>query len=115
MKCSAESITDVNKIIMKINIQSTSFHPSEKLIDFTNDKVQKLSQYSTRIMEARVVLKVDKSDDRSNKVCDIRLSIPGDDLFASRHAASFEEAVLETVEVMTHQLVKWKEKMEQNS
>lgn len=100
---------------MKINIQSTSFHPSEKLIDFTNDKIQKLSQYSTRIMEAHVVLRVDKSDDRSNKVCDVRLSIPGNDLFASRQSASFEEAVLETVDVLKNQIVRWKEKMEQNS
>ena len=100
---------------MKINIQSPSFHPSDKLIDFTNDKIQKLLQYSTRIIEARILLKVDKSDDRSNKFCEIRLSIPGNDLFASRQCESFEDAVLKTVDAIKQQLITWKEKTVEGS
>lgn len=95
---------------MKINIQSPSFHPSEKLIDFVNDKIEKLFQYSSRIMEARVLLRVDKSEDRANKLCEVRLSIPGNDLFASRQCLSFEEAILETVDALKQQLIAWKEK-----
>lgn len=94
---------------MKIKIQSPSFHPSDKLIDFTNDKIEKLFQHSSRIMEASVVLKVDKSDDRSNKFCEIRLSIPGNDLFVSRQCVSFEEAVLTAVDALKQQLISWKE------
>jgi ribosome-associated translation inhibitor RaiA len=43
---------------MKINIQSLSFHANEKLTDFTVDKVNKLAQYTDRIIQAEVVLKV---------------------------------------------------------
>lgn len=95
---------------MKINIQSLSFHASDKLTDFTLDKVTKLRQYTDRIIEAEVVLKTEKSKTRDNKFCEIRLSIPGNDLFASRRQPTFEEAVLKTVEALKHQLVIWREK-----
>jgi putative sigma-54 modulation protein len=95
---------------MQINIQSLSFHPSDKLTDFTLDKVNKLTQYTDRISHAEVVLKTDKSDTRDNRFCEIRLSIPGNDLFASRQQPTFEEAVLKTVEALKQQLLTWKEK-----
>lgn len=100
---------------MKINIQTVSFYASDKLNDFTIVKVNKLSQYTDRIIQADVVLKLDKSDTRENKVCEIRLSIPGNDLFASKQQASFEDAVLRTVEALKHQLVAWKEKTQDRS
>ena len=95
---------------MKINIQSLSFHASDKLIDFAGDKINKLSQYSEMVMEAQVILKVDKSGTKNNKFCEIRLPIPGNDLFASKQCHSFEEAILKTVEALKQQLLRWKAK-----
>lgn len=95
---------------MKINIQSLSFHASDKLIDFVGNKINKLSQYSQKVMEAQVILKVDKSGTRNNKFCEIRLAIPGNDLFASKQCHSFEEAILKTVEALKQQLLRWKAK-----
>jgi putative sigma-54 modulation protein len=95
---------------MKIIIQSPSFHPSDKLLDFANDKVSKLKHYSDQIMEAQVLMRVDKSDVKSNKLCEIRLTVPGNDLFARRQSPSFEDAVLKTVEALKQQLISWKEK-----
>lgn len=100
---------------MKINIQSLSFHASDKLTDFTLDKVNKLAQYTDRIIQAEVVLKVDKSETRDNKFCEVRLSIPGNDLFASKQQSTFEEAVLKTVEALKQQLLSWKEKTQDRS
>jgi putative sigma-54 modulation protein len=100
---------------MKTNIHSLSFHASDKLTDFTLDKVNRLAQYSDRIMLADVVLKVDKSGNRDNKVCEIRLAIPGNDLFASKRHSTFEEAVSTTVEALRQQLVSWKEKAQDRS
>lgn len=94
---------------MKIIIQSPSFHASDKLIDFAEDKVSKLAQFSDRIIDAQIVLKVDRSDTKNNKLCEIRLSIPGNDLFASKQCASFEEALLTTIEALKQQLTSWKE------
>ena len=95
---------------MKINIQSLSFHASAKLIDFAKEKVNKLAHFSDRIIDAQVILKIDKSDTGSNKRCEIKLSIPGNDLFAGKQFASFEEAILATAEALKQQLVSWKEK-----
>ena len=102
-------------MMMKTNIQSLSFHANDKLTDFTLDRVNKLAQYSDRIMLADVVLKVVKSESRDNKVCEIRLAIPGNDLFASKRQPTFEEAVATTVEALKQQLVSWKEKTQDRS
>lgn len=100
---------------MNINIQSPSFHASDKLIDFAEDKVSKLAQFSDRIIDAQILLKVDKSNTKNNKLCEIKLSIPGNDLFASKQCASFEEALLTTVEALKQQLTSWKEKAQRKS
>jgi len=95
---------------MKINIQSLSFHASDKLIDYAEDKISKLSQYSDRIIGAQVTLRVDRSGTRDNKVCEVILEIPGKDLFAGRQCHSFEEAILRTSEALKQQLLRWKRK-----
>lgn len=97
-------------ISMKINIQSFSFNASEKLINFAEDKISKLSQYSGRVMEAQVTLKAVRSATRDNRICEIKLAIPGNDLFASKQCNSFEEAILKSSEALKQQLLTWKEK-----
>lgn len=95
---------------MKINIQSLSFSASDKLIDFAEDRISKLSQYSGQVMEAQVTLKAVKSATKNSKVCEIKLAIPGNDLFASKQCNSFEEAILKSSEALKQQLLTWKEK-----
>lgn len=95
---------------MKINIQSFSFQANDKLIDFAKDKISKLTQYSGRVMEAQVTLKAVKSATRNSKICEIKLAIPGNDLFASKQCNSFEEAILKSSEALKQQLLTWREK-----
>lgn len=97
---------------MNIEIQSLSFHASDKLTDFTHDKVSKLTQFTDQIMRADVILKIDKSDTRENKICEIKLSIPGNDLFVVKQNETFEGAVLEAVDSIKQQVVRWKEKIQ---
>lgn len=96
---------------MKIKINSVSFHANDKIIDFANDKIKKLGQYSEQVLEARVALKVVKSDTMNNKICEIKLVIPGNDLFARKQCESFEEAILNASDAMKQQLLTWKEKL----
>jgi putative sigma-54 modulation protein len=96
---------------MKIDIQTPGFDGQQALLDYTEQKVNKLGHFSERIMEARVCLKVDRSDTRSNKVCEIILAIPGNDLFASKQSESFEDAISKTVHALKEQVVAWKEKV----
>jgi ribosomal subunit interface protein len=98
---------------MNILIQSPDVNPRETLKDLIDEKVGKLEQFSDRIMEARVLLKLDSSDTRENKVCEVKLIIPGNDLFAKRNAESFEEALSGVVEALRKQLISWRDKVKQ--
>lgn len=95
---------------MKIIIQSPDFTPQPELLDFVNKKVDKLEHFYQRILEARVLLKTNKSDKRENKVCELRLVIPGNDLFSEHQASTFEEAVALAVDAIKRQVVDFKEK-----
>ena len=61
-------------------------------------------------MKCEVILKVDKPESDNNKVADIRLVIKGSDLFASKQADSFEEAVMLAIDALKHQINKLKDK-----
>src|SRR5690349_21649296 len=94
---------------MNVIIQSPDFKAQEHLLDFANRHVDGLSSYSDRIQDARVCLTIDASSTDENKVCDIRLSIPGNDLFASKRSKSFEDSILQAVSALRHQLARWKD------
>jgi ribosome-associated translation inhibitor RaiA len=66
---------------------------------------------SDRILEGKVILKLDKSDTHENKVCEIRLVIPGNDLFAKKNAASFEQALDQAIHALEKQVQDWKNKL----
>jgi putative sigma-54 modulation protein len=93
---------------MKINIQSPDFKADQKLIDFVIEKIEKLGKFSDQIHEANVTLKLDKSDSRENKICEIKLAIPGNDLFASKQCKTFEEAASKSSDALRSQIDSWK-------
>jgi ribosome-associated translation inhibitor RaiA len=94
---------------MKINIQTPGFKATKKLTGFVNNHVTKLAGFSDRILEGQVVLKLDKSDRKDNKVCELRLVIPGNDLFSEKRGDKFEEVVTKCIEAIRHQIGRRKE------
>lgn len=95
---------------MDIKIHSLRFDADVKLLDFIESKVNKLDQYYDHILGAEITLKLDKSDTHENKVADIKLEIPGNDLYSKKQAKSFEEATDMATEAIRRQLKKTKEK-----
>ena len=95
---------------MKINLQSLHFKASNQLKEFVDEKVGKLSHLNEDILSADVTLIADDIKIKSNKVCEIRLVVPGYDDFVKRDAASFEEAVLDAVEALQKVLRRKKDK-----
>lgn len=89
---------------MNINIQSLHFTAKQELVDFVNEKVGKLSHFHKRIQYADVCLRLEKSGTRENKVCEIKVGIPGNDLFVKRHNETFEEAVASSVKALEKQM-----------
>jgi|TARA_B100000795_G_scaffold229408_1_gene186485 putative sigma-54 modulation protein len=95
---------------MKIKVSALHFNADQKLIDFTSERVNKLETFFDKIIEGEVTFKVDKSNSNENKVAEIKLNIPGKDLFAKKQCKSFEEAVDQSVEALRRQLRKQKTK-----
>jgi putative sigma-54 modulation protein len=96
---------------MDIQIQAIHFDVDDKLVDFVEEKVERLSQYYDNIIGAEVKLKVEKAGSHENKVIEIKIAIPGKDLFASKQRNSFEESADEAVEALRRQIKKHKEKL----
>jgi putative sigma-54 modulation protein len=94
---------------MNVIIETPNFNAKDSLTDFVKLNVEKLEVLSDQIVESRVFLKLDKFDNKENKVCELKVSLPGNDLFASKHADSFEEAVVLAVDAVKHQLKRWKD------
>ncbi len=95
---------------MRVKIQSIHFDADQKLLDFVETKVGKLNTYSNKIIDGEVFLRLDKSSNHENKVAEIKLLVPGNDLFAKRQSRTFEEATDKAVEALRRQLKKQKEK-----
>lgn len=95
---------------MKIKIQSIHFEATAKLKGFIEKKVSKLETFNDTIIDAEVVLKVVKPETAANKEAQIKVRVPGSELFASKIADSFEESVDNSVEALQKQLIKVKEK-----
>ena len=96
---------------MKTQIQSLGFDAKPSLINLINDRLEKIGHTSDRILESKVILKIDKSDTRENKMCEIRLIIPGKDLFAKKTAESFEQALDHVIHALEKQVHDWKTKL----
>jgi putative sigma-54 modulation protein len=95
---------------MNHNIQSIHFDADQKLLQFVKDRLVKLNHFHDGIIESNVFLRIDKSSTTDNKVAEIKLHVSGHDLFAKRQSTSFEEAVDNSLEALTRQLKKQKEK-----
>lgn len=93
---------------MKLVIQSLHFNSKPELNNFVSEKVYKLSQFHSRIESANVCLKLEKSDSNEDKICEIRLAIPGNDLFVKRQSATFEEAAKNAIDALQNQIRKLK-------
>ena len=95
---------------MRVQFQSVNFKADKKLVDYVQDRMDKLEHYYDHIIEGEVYLKVDNTNSRQNKIVEMKLSIPGNDLMVKKENKSFEAATDNATDVMKRQLQKRKEK-----
>jgi putative sigma-54 modulation protein len=95
---------------MKITVQAVRFSADRKLLDFIQKKANKLDQFSDKIVSGEVFLRVENTEDAANKVTEIRLNIPGSQMFARHQCKSFEEGTDLAVESLRKQIQKHKQK-----
>lgn len=95
---------------MNININSVHFKTDVKLDNFIEKKLQKLSGLHEGVMGSDVILRVDNSETRDNKVAEIKLMLRGEELFAKKQSKTFEEATDMAVAALKKQIEKHKER-----
>jgi putative sigma-54 modulation protein len=96
---------------MKVNINSVHFKADQKLLDFINERVEKLSGLYNGVIGSDVILKLENTETPENKVSEIRLFIKGNDLYAKKQSKTFEEATDSAIEALKRQLTKYKDKV----
>ncbi len=93
---------------MEVKIKSIHFDATTKLEEFINKKAQRLARRNEDVTEFNVTLKVVKPETAMNKEAGIKLTIPNrEDLFASKVADTFEEAVDLCIDALERQLEKY--------
>lgn len=95
---------------MNITIETVHFSISEQLQEFTTKKATKAFGKYESIISTDVMLKVVKPEARNNKEAEIRVTLPGVELFAKKTADSFEEAIDNALDAVNKQIKKHKEK-----
>jgi putative sigma-54 modulation protein len=96
---------------MKLQMHSIHFDADRKLTDFIQRKTDKLDTFYDRIIDGEVFMRLDKNEKNANKIIEIKLNVPGKQLFAKNQSDSFEGAADEAVEGLRRQIKKFKEKV----
>ena len=95
---------------MNVQIQAVKFDADRMLFEFVESKMAKLDRFIERATGADVILKLDKDNEKGNKVAIIRIEVPGDDLVAEARSKSFEESVDNAIDALKKQIEKHKER-----
>lgn len=99
---------------MKVNLQAVNFNVDKKLVDFVQEKIDKLEKYYDKIVSADVFLKLENTSDKENKIVEIKINVPGDDFVVKKTTKTFEEGIDLAVDSLERALVKRKEKSRTN-
>lgn len=95
---------------MDLQVHSVHFDADKKLLDFIDKKIGKLEQYFGQIISGEVFLRIGSPSEPENKIVEIKLLIPGNELFAKKECKTFEEATDLVCEALRKQVKKHKEK-----
>ncbi len=95
---------------MKITVQSIHFTADKGLLAFIQKKVDKLETFYDHIISGEVYLKLENVENEANKISEIKVMIPGSQLFAKEQCKTFEEATDLAVESLRKQIEKHKTK-----
>jgi putative sigma-54 modulation protein len=92
-------------------MHSIRFDADEKLIQFIQKKADKLDTFFDRIIDGEVFMRLDKDNNMENKIIEIKLNIPKNQLFVKERAKTFEAASDQAIEALRKQIIKHKDKI----
>ncbi|MCL8007790.1 HPF/RaiA family ribosome-associated protein [Gelidibacter japonicus] len=94
---------------MTINIQFVNLDYSVSLAEHTTKKLNKMAEKYDWLISADVFFKEEGTNPEKGKICNIKLSLPGPQIFATSDEKNFEMAVKETINDLVIQLKKRKQ------
>lgn len=92
---------------MKLQVHSIHFDADRKLVQFIQKKVNKLETFYHRLVDGEVFLRLN-NEGIDNKTVEIKLNLPGTQLFAVEKSRSFEAATDQATDALRMQLKKFK-------
>ncbi|MCC6385179.1 MAG: ribosome-associated translation inhibitor RaiA [Bacteroidia bacterium] len=96
---------------MEITIQAIRFKVDNRLADYIKLKAEKLTNYFNGVKSCDVFLRVDSAGKPENKIVEIKLLVPGKELFAKEQCSTFEEATDLVMAALQKQVVRHKGKI----
>ncbi len=99
---------------MKVDVQAVNFTVDQKLVDFINNRMERLEKYYDRVVSAEVFLKVESTSEKENKIAEVKIYVPGDSFIVKKQCKTFEEAIDQAKESFERILLKRKEKISAN-
>lgn len=96
---------------MNINIQSIHFDADKKLLNFITKKLEKLEQFTDRIIDMSVFLKLNNHKDKSNKTVEVKLNVSNTIIYSEATSSTFEAATEKVLETLKQQIKKRKEQL----
>lgn len=100
---------------MKVFTQSVNFNADAKLISFVEKRIEALEKFHDKIIDAEIFLKVQNTSDKENKITEVKINIPGQELVIKRTNKTFEEGISLAADSLRRQLKKSKEKQRATS
>ena len=95
---------------MKVNAQSVNFNADRKLLEFVQNRLDKLETFYDKVISSDVSLKVENTSSKVNKIVEIKLNIPKDKFVVKKQCKTFEEAIDSACSSLERKLKKTKEK-----
>ncbi len=93
---------------MTVNTVAPQFKADQKLLDYIETKLAKLSKVFDRIIDCNVTLKLENSGQVKDKVAEVMLHVPGGTIVASESQRTFEAAVDLLSDKLVRQLKRYK-------
>ncbi|MBP6456820.1 MAG: ribosome-associated translation inhibitor RaiA [Chitinophagaceae bacterium] len=95
---------------MKVNLQSVHFSVDYKLREYLEQKISKLEQFFSKIIDVQVFLKLENAGQVRDKIVEIKLNLPGKSILIKEIAQTFEAGIDLATDALKRQLVRFKEK-----